>query len=62
MATSSVEFHICLTNDTRPFCVNTPRFIPYAYLDKPKAKLDHLQAQTIITPSLKQLTGAPLLW
>ena len=36
------EFHIYLTDDARPFCVNTTRSIPYAYCDKLKAELDLL--------------------
>jgi len=44
------EFHIYLTDDGRPFCVNTTRSIPYAYHDKFKAKLDLIQSQKIITP------------
>ena len=42
------EFHIYLTDDARPFCVNTPRSIPYVYHDKLKAELDLLQSQNII--------------
>ena len=44
------DFHICLTDDARPFCVNTPKSILYAYCDKLKAELDHLQSQNIIMP------------
>ena len=43
-------FHISLTEDAQPFCVRTPRTIPFAYRDKLKAELDHLQAQGIIAP------------
>ena len=43
-------FHISLTDDARPFCVNTPRSIPFAYREKLKAELDLLQAQHIIAP------------
>ena len=44
------KFHIYLTDDAKPFCVNTPRSIPYAYRDKLKAELDLLESQNIITP------------
>ena len=40
------EFHIHLTDDAKPFCVNTPRSIPYVYRDK----FELLQAQHIIAP------------
>ena len=44
------KFHISLTDDAKPFCVNTPRSIPFAYRDKLKAELDLLQSQHIIAP------------
>jgi len=44
------EFHISLTADAKPFCVNTPRSIPFAYRDKLKAELELLQAQHVIAP------------
>ena len=47
------EFHIYLIDDARPFCVNTPRSIPYAYCDKLKAELDLLQSQNIIAPVIE---------
>jgi hypothetical protein len=28
------RFHIALTDDAKPFCVHTPRTIPYAYREK----------------------------
>lgn len=28
------QFHIALTDDTKLFCVHTPRAIPYAYREK----------------------------
>ena len=43
-------FHISLSNGAKPFCVNTPRSIPFAYRDKLKAELDLLQTQGIIAP------------
>ena len=36
-------FHISLTDDAKPFCVNTPRAIPIAYRDKLRAEFDLLQ-------------------
>ena len=31
------EFHISLTDNAKPFCVNTPRSVPFAYRDKLRA-------------------------
>ena len=50
------EFHIYLTENPEPFCVNTPRSIPFAYREKLKAELYLLQEQKIIAP----ITGVPL--
>ena len=44
------QFHISLTEDVRPFCVTTPRTIPFAYREKLKAEIDLLVDQGIITP------------
>ena len=44
------KFHIALTESAKPFCVHTPRVIPFAYRDKLKAELDLLQSQGIIAP------------
>ena len=44
------KFHISLTDDAKPFCVNAPRTVPFAYRDKLKEELDLLQQQGIITP------------
>jgi len=44
MNINSMEFHIYLSDDARPFCVYTPRSIPYAYCD---SELDLLQSQNI---------------
>ena len=44
------EFHISLTDDAKPFCVNTPRSMPFAYCDKLRAELTVLQTQGIIEP------------
>ena len=47
------EYHISLAIHTKPFCVNTPRTIPFAYRDKLKAELDLLESQNVITPVTK---------
>ena len=44
------SFHISLTEDARPFCVNTPRTIPLAYRDKLKQEIDLLVEQSVIAP------------
>ena len=44
------EFHILLTNDAKPFCINTPRSIPFIYHDRLKEELELLQRQNIIAP------------
>ena len=44
------QFHISLTDNATPFCVNTPRSIPFTYRDKLKSELDLLQSQGIIAP------------
>ena len=44
------EFHISLTDGDKPFCVRTPRVIPFAYRDKLKAELGLLLEQGIIAP------------
>ena len=41
------QFHIYLTDDVKPFCVNTPRSIPYAFRDKLKTELYFLRSQNI---------------
>ena len=43
-------FHIALTDDVKPSCINTPLTIPYALRDKLKSELELLQEQTIIAP------------
>jgi len=43
-------FHITLVENAVPFCVKTPRSIPFAYRDKLKAELDLLLDQNIIAP------------
>jgi len=47
------DFHISLTAYAKPFCINTPRSIPFAYWDKHKAELELLQEQQIIAPVTK---------
>ena len=44
------QFHISLLDSVKPFCVNTPRGIPFAYSDKLKAELNLLEEQQIIAP------------
>lgn len=44
------KLHITLTDNAKPFCVNTPQAIPFAYRDKFKVELDLLQRQGIIAP------------
>ena len=46
------EFHISLTDNAKPFCINTPRLIPFIYCDKLKEvlELELLQRQNIIAP------------
>ena len=39
------KFHISLTTDARPFCVTTPRTIPFAYRDKLKKEIEILVSQ-----------------
>ena len=47
------KFHIYLTTNAKPFCVTSPRSIPYAYWDRLAAELDSLQQQHIIAPVTK---------
>ena len=44
------QFHISLSANARPFCVSTPRSVPFAYRDKLKAELELLQSEHIIAP------------
>ena len=44
------RFHITFTKDAKPFCINTPRTVPFAFRDKLKAELDLLQDQGVIAP------------
>ena len=44
------KFHISLTQGARPFCVTTPRTIPFAYCEKLKQEIDLLVTQGVITP------------
>ena len=44
------RFHIALAENAIPFCVKTPRTVPFAYRDKLKAELELLQQQGIIAP------------
>ena len=44
------QFHISLMQDAKPFCIKTPRSIPFAYRDKLKDELDLLLSQKVIAP------------
>ena len=44
------KFQIRLADDAKPFCVSTPRTIPFAYRDKLKNEIDLLVQQGIIAP------------
>ena len=44
------KFHISLMADARPFCVTTPRTVPFAYRDKLQSEIDLLVSQGIIAP------------
>ena len=56
------EFRICLAANAKPFCVHTPRAIPFAYRDKLKAELDLLESQKVITPVTEATTWcAPIV-
>ena len=44
------QFYISLLDSVKPFCVNTPRAIPFAHHDKLKAELNLLKEQQIIAP------------
>ena len=44
------QFHIHLSANAKPFCITSPRSIPFAYRDKLAAELDLLQQQQIIAP------------
>ena len=50
-------FTIQLKDGARPFCVNTPRRVPFAYREPLKEQLDTLTAQGIIAP-----VTAPSQW
>ena len=47
------QFHISLTDNAQPFCVNTPRAVPFAYRDKLQAELELLQSQGVISPVME---------
>ena len=42
--------NISLSENAKPFCVNTPRSVPFAYREKLQAELEWLQGQGIIAP------------
>ena len=56
------EFHIAISDTAKPFCVHTPRTIPFAYRDKLQDELNLLEAQSIITPVTQATTWcAPIV-
>ena len=56
------EFHIALSINSKPFCVHTPRTIPFAYRDKLKTELDLLESQHVIAPVTEATTWcAPIV-
>ena len=56
------EFHIAISETAKPFCVHTPRTIPFAYRDKLQAELHLLASQNIITPVTEATTWcAPIV-
>ena len=56
------EFHIAISETAKPFCVHTPRTIPFAYRDKLQAELHLLESQNIITPITEATTWcAPIV-
>ena len=56
------EFRICLAANAKPFCVHTPRTIPFAYQEKLKAELDLLESQNVIAPITEATTWcAPIV-
>ena len=44
----TMEVHISLTEDAKPFSVNSPRSIPFAYHDKLKAELYLLDTKVLL--------------
>ena len=44
------EVHISLQPETKPYCVNTPRKIPYPLLPKGKQELGSMLQQGVISP------------
>ena len=44
------KFHILLVEGAVPFCVKTPRSVPFAYREQLKVELELLQEQSIIMP------------
>ena len=56
------EFHIAIDDTAKPFCVHTPRTIPFAYQDKLQAELNLLESQHIIGPVTEATTWcAPIV-
>ena len=51
------EVHITLQPDAKPFCIYTPRKIPYPLLPKVKQELDSMLERGVISP-----VTAPTAW
>ena len=56
------EFHIAIDDTAKPFCVHTPRTVPFAYRDKLQSELNLLESQHIITAVTEATTWcAPIV-
>ena len=55
-------FTIQLKDGACPFCVNTPRRVPFAYREPLKEQLDTLTAQGLSRQLRRRRSGAPPLW
>ena len=42
-------FKIVITEDAVPFCVSTPRMVPYAHMGPTKEELELLESQGVIS-------------
>ena len=55
------EFHSELVDEAKPFCIHTPRAIPFAHLEKLREELTLLQSRVSLPLSPPQPSGAHLL-
>ena len=46
-------FKIGITEAAKPFCVSTPRTLPYAYMEPTKKELELLESQGIIAKQIE---------